>query len=253
MLEFLVIPALDLKDKKCVQLVQGDPSKKIVELEEPVSIAKHWEEKGARRLHLIDLDGAILGERKNESIVKEIVKELSIPVQFGGGIRSLEDAMHFLDLGVEKIILGTLAIKSPEIVEKLEEKYGKERIIIALDSKQGYVAIKGWKKTTKIKATELAKKFESLVEEFLFTNIDVEGKMGGINEKIIKEVISSTKAKVIVSGGISSVEDVKKIKSLGAGGVVIGSALYTGKISFDILIGEVNYHRFKSVASPPAL
>ena len=253
MLEFLVIPALDLKDKKCVQLVQGDPSKKIVELEEPVSIAKHWEEKGARRLHLIDLDGAILGERKNESIVKEIVKELSIPVQFGGGIRSLEDAMHFLDLGVEKIILGTLAIKSPEIVEKLEEKYGKERIIIALDSKQGYVAIKGWKKTTKIKATELAKKFESLVEEFLFTNIDVEGKMGGINEKIIKEVISSTKAKVIVSGGISSVEDVKKIKSLGGGGVVIGSALYTGKISFDILIGEVNYHRFKSVASPPAL
>lgn len=240
MLEFLVIPALDLKDKKCVQLVQGDPSKKIVELEEPVSIAKHWEEKGARRLHLIDLDGAILGERKNESIVKEIVKELSIPVQFGGGIRSLEDAMHFLDLGVEKIILGTLAIKSPEIVEKLEEKYGKERIIIALDSKQGYVAIKGWKETTKIKATELAKKFESLVEEFLFTNIDVEGKMRGINEKIIKEVISSTKAKVIVSGGISSVEDVKKIKSLGAGGVVIGSALYTGKISFDILIGEIN-------------
>ena len=240
MLEFLVIPALDLKDKKCVQLVQGDPSKKIVELEEPVSIAKHWEEKGARRLHLIDLDGAILGERKNEGIVKEIVKELSIPVQFGGGIRSLEDAMHFLDLGVEKIILGTLAIKSPEIVEKLEEKYGKERIIIALDSKQGYVAIKGWKKTTKIKATELAKKFESLVEEFLFTNIDVEGKMRGINEKIIKEVISSTKAKVIVSGGISSVEDVKKIKSLGAGGVVIGSALYTGKISFDILIGEIN-------------
>ncbi len=237
---FLVIPALDLKDKKCVQLVQGDPSKKIVELEEPVSIAKHWEEKGARRLHLIDLDGAILGERKNEDIVKEIVKELSIPVQFGGGIRSLEDAMHFLDLGVEKIILGTLAIKSPEIVEKLEEKYGKERIIIALDSKQGYVAIKGWKETTKIKATELAKKFESLVEEFLFTNIDVEGKMRGINEKIIKEVISSTKAKVIVSGGISSVEDVKKIKSLGAGGVVIGSALYTGKISFDILIGEIN-------------
>ncbi len=235
-----MIPALDLKDKKCVQLVQGDPSKKIVELEEPVSIAKHWEEKGARRLHLIDLDGAILGERKNESIVKEIVKELSIPVQFGGGIRSLEDAMHFLDLGVEKIILGTLAIKSPEIVEKLEEKYGKERIIIALDSKQGYVAIKGWKETTKIKATELAKKFESLVEEFLFTNIDVEGKMRGINEKIIKEVISSTKAKVIVSGGISSVEDVKKIKSLGAGGVVIGSALYTGKISFDILIGEIN-------------
>lgn len=237
---FLVIPALDLKDKKCVQLVQGDPSKKIVELEEPISIAKHWEEKGARRLHLIDLDGAILGERKNEGIVKEIVKELSIPVQFGGGIRSLEDAMYFLDLGVEKIILGTLAIKSPEIVEKLEEKYGKERIIIALDSKQGYVAIKGWKKTTKIKATELAKKFESLVEEFLFTNIDVEGKMRGINEKIIKEVISSTKAKVIVSGGISSVEDVKKIKSLGAGGVVIGSALYTGKISFDILIGEIN-------------
>lgn len=235
---FIVIPALDLKDRKCVQLIGGDPHKKIVELDNPIKIAKYWEKLNAKRLHVVDLDGAIFGKRKNEEIVFKIVKELSIPIQFGGGIRSLKEAMKFLDFGVEKIILGTLAIKNPEIIEKLGEKYGKERIIIALDSKRGYVSIEGWKKSTRIKATKVARKFEKYVEEFLFTNIDVEGKLSGIDENIIAEIINSTKARVIISGGISSEGDIRKIKEMGAGGVVIGSALYTGRLSPKVLLFE---------------
>lgn len=229
---FLVIPALDLKDGKCVRLRQGDPRKKTIELENPLEIARKWESLGAPRLHLVDLDGAIGGARKNEQIAIEIIRGLGIPVQFGGGIRSIEDAGFFLDLGAEKIIIGTIAIQEPKIIEKLAEKYGRERIIIALDSKNGMVVIKGWTESTDIKAAEIVKKFERNASEILFTNVDVEGMMKGIDEKAIKEMIDSTSLGVLVSGGISSLEDVKKIKKLGAKGVVIGSALYKGKIDF---------------------
>jgi phosphoribosylformimino-5-aminoimidazole carboxamide ribotide isomerase len=230
---FLVIPALDLKDRKCVQLVGGDPSKRLIELENPLEIAKEWESLGARRLHLIDLDGAIGGVRKNESIVREIVGELQIPVQFGGGIRSIEDARAFLDLGVERIILGTIAINNPEILKDLSEKYGRERLMVALDSKGGKVVVKGWTEKTKVRATDIAKRFEPYAGEVLFTDVDVEGRMKGINEKTLKGMVDSTSLGVIASGGISSIEDVKNAKKLGALGVVIGSALYTGKIDFE--------------------
>lgn len=229
---FLVIPALDLKDGKCVRLRQGDPRKKTIELENPLEIARNWDALGAPRLHLVDLDGAIGGERKNEQIVREIIQELAIPVQFGGGIRSIEDARLFLDLGAEKIIIGTIAIQEPKIIEKLAEKYGGERIIVALDSRGGKVVVKGWTESTDIKAAEIVKKFEENVSEVLFTNVDVEGMMKGIDEKAIKEIIDSTSLGVLVSGGVASLDDVKKIKKLGAEGVVIGSALYARKINY---------------------
>ncbi len=229
---FLVIPALDLKERKCVQLQGGDPSRKLVELDEPLEIAKNWEKLGAERLHLIDLDGAIQGKRVNEDIVRAIIEELRIPVQYGGGIRTLEDASKFLNLGAEKVILGTLAIKKPEVLRSLEEKYGQSRIIVALDSRDGYVVIKGWKEKTKVRASELAESFKELASEFLFTNVNVEGRLKGIEEEIIGEVVEATEGRVIVSGGISSLEDIKRVKALGARGVVIGSALYTGRIDF---------------------
>ena len=229
---FLVIPALDLKDGRCVRLRRGDPRKKTLELENPLEIARKWEALGAPRLHLIDLDGAIGGIRKNEQIAREIIGKLTIPVQFGGGIRSIKDARLFLDFGAEKIIIGTLAIKNPEVIEKLAEKYGRERIIVALDSKNGRVVVKGWTEKTNMKAAELVKKFEKNASEVLFTNVDAEGMMKGIDEKAVKEMIDSTSLGVLVSGGITSLDDVKKIKKLNARGVVIGSALYKGKIDF---------------------
>ncbi len=231
-MSFLVIPALDLKGQKCVQLVGGDPQKKLIEEDDPLKIAKRWEDSQAKRLHLIDLDGAIEGKRKNESIVRDIVKEIGVPVQFGGGLRTVEDAKSFLDMGIEKIILGTMALQNPGAIGRLSEEYGPDRLIIALDSRRGIVTIKGWAQDTGKRASEIAGAFEPYAGEVLFTNVDVEGKMGGIDEEIIKEMTGATKMDVIVSGGITTVEDVKRARDLGAAGVVIGSALYTGKLDF---------------------
>ncbi len=147
-------------------------------------------------------------------------------------MRCFEDASKFLNLGAEKVILGTIAIRKPEVLRNLEEMYGRERIIVALDSREGYVVIKGWKERTGVKAEELAENFKEFASEFLFTNVDVEGRLGGIDEEIIKKVVKATDGAVIVSGGVSTIEDIRKVKTLGAKGVVIGSALYTGKIDF---------------------
>ncbi len=231
-MSFLVIPALDLKGQKCVQLVGGDPGKKLIEEDNPLKIARQWEDSGASRLHVIDLDGAIEGERRNEPIVREIVEALEIPVQFGGGLRSMADARAFLDMGVEKIILGTLAMQNPDALGELAEKYGPERIIIALDSRGGMVSVKGWTEDTGQRAPEIVRNFEPYASEVLFTDIDVEGRMAGIDSALIKEMIDATSLGVIVSGGVTTVEDIKTVRDAGAGGVVIGSALYTGKLDF---------------------
>jgi phosphoribosylformimino-5-aminoimidazole carboxamide ribotide isomerase len=232
-MNFLVIPALDLKDRKCVQLVGGDPTKKLIEEDNPLEIAEYWENLSASRLHLIDLDGAIEGVRKNENIVRTIVNRLEIPVEFGGGLRNIEDAKAYLDMGVEKIILGTAAINNPKTLEELSEKYGRDRIIIALDSKEGKVVIRGWTEGTGLRASEIVGDFEAYSSEVLFTDVDVEGRMKGIDEELIEEVIESTSLGVLVSGGITTLEDIKKARDLGACGVVIGSALYTGKLAFE--------------------
>ncbi|RMF88760.1 MAG: 1-(5-phosphoribosyl)-5-[(5-phosphoribosylamino)methylideneamino] imidazole-4-carboxamide isomerase [Methanobacteriota archaeon] len=231
-MSFLVIPAVDLKEGRCVRLVQGDPKRRTVELENPVEVAKNWEAQGARRLHVVDLDGALEGVRRNEAVLKGIVSELGIPVQFGGGIRGFEDASRLLDLGVEKIILGTAALKSPELLERLKDKYGRERLMVALDSRSGKVVTEGWVKDTGLKATDIVKDYEALASEVLFTNVDVEGLVKGIDLKVIEEMVRSTRMAVIASGGVSSLGDIEAVKRAGAGGVVIGTALYKGLIDF---------------------
>jgi phosphoribosylformimino-5-aminoimidazole carboxamide ribotide isomerase len=168
----------------------------------------------------------------NEKIVREIVSALDIPVQFGGGIRTLEDARNLLDFGVEKIILGTAAMENPQLLERLGEKYGRDRLIIALDSKGGRVVTKGWVEETGKRATEVASRLEEFASEYLFTNVDVEGMTEGINLKIIREVVNSTKSGIIASGGISTLADIQAVKDAGASAVVIGTALYKEKIDF---------------------
>ncbi len=231
-MSFLVIPALDLKEGRCVQLIGGDPGKKLVELENPVEIALRWQALGARRLHLIDLDAAIEGSTANRRLVEEIISALSIPVQLGGGIRSFAEARHFLELGAAKVILGTAALEQPEILERLLEEYGRERVIVAIDAKDGYVVVRGWRRRTRLRAGEAARKFARYASELLFTNVNVEGRMRGVDLSAVRQVVSATSAKVIVSGGITTLEDIKRVRELGAFGVVIGSALYTGRIDF---------------------
>lgn len=229
---FLVIPAVDLKDGKCVQLRQGEEQDVIIELEDPVEVAEKWERLGAPRLHVVDLDGALRSDRANEGILRKIVRRVGIPVQFGGGVRSMEDVGALLELGVSRVILGTIALEDPELLEKISERYGRDKITVALDSKGGEVVVRGWRKATGLKPWETVKKFEAYASEVLYTNVDREGLMGGVSEEAVRELVDSTSMGVIVSGGVSTVGDVKKIKMLGARGVVIGSAIYTGKLDY---------------------
>ncbi len=230
--KMLIIPAVDLKNGKCVQLVQGKPGTEQVIIENPVQVALNWQELGAEAIHVIDLDGA-LGGRDNLNIVKQIVQEVSVPIQFGGGIRSPEYARELLDLGIERVILGTMAIEKPQIIEELSSEYGADRIMVSLDSKDSKVVIKGWTEKTSKTAPEMGQILqEKGAGGILFTNVDVEGLMEGFYIEPALELVQSVEIPVVYSGGVTTVDDVKKLKTTGAAGVVIGSALYKEKINF---------------------
>ncbi|MBE8539729.1 1-(5-phosphoribosyl)-5-[(5-phosphoribosylamino)methylideneamino]imidazole-4-carboxamide isomerase [Geoglobus acetivorans] len=227
---FRVIPAVDIKDGKCVQLRQGKEDDVIFEDSDPVSVARSWVEKGAKVLHLVDLSGSFRGKLTHENTILKISEFAE--VQVGGGIRDVETARRLLDLGVERVILGTMAIERSDEVKRLAEEY-PGRIVIAIDSKGGKVVVRGWKENTCLTPVEVARIYSECDISFLFTNVDVEGLMKGIDENAVRKVVEAIGKPVIVSGGITSVEDVEKVKNAGAAGVVIGSALYTGKLRLE--------------------
>ncbi|MDW7733515.1 MAG: 1-(5-phosphoribosyl)-5-[(5-phosphoribosylamino)methylideneamino]imidazole-4-carboxamide isomerase [Methanolobus sp.] len=232
---FEVIPAVDMRNGKCVQLVQGVPGSEMISLDDPVAVAKDWVSQGARTLHLIDLDGAIEGARQNAPLIERIVKEckpMGVEIQVGGGIRSFEDAAGLLDLGVDRVILSTAAINNPDLIKQLADSFGSEHVNVALDSRNGKVSIEGWKKQSEYTAVEMGIKFENLgAGSLLFTNIDTEGLMQGVNTKPTEELVNSVNIPVIASGGVTSLEDLISIRNTGAVAVVVGSALYTGKFT----------------------
>lgn len=234
---FEIIPAVDMRGGKCVQLVQGVPGSEIVSLDDPLAVALDWVSKGAKTLHLVDLDGAIEGERKNAPIIEKIVRtcrEKGVSIQAGGGIRSFEDAAFLLELGAFRVILGTAALQNPELVKQLSGAFGSSRVNVALDAKNGKISIKGWTEECAQTPVEMGRKFEELgAGSLLFTNIDTEGLMQGVNPVPTKELVDSVSIPVIASGGVSSLADIKTLKKTGAAGVVIGSALYTGRFTFE--------------------
>lgn len=230
----LIIPAVDIKNGKCVQLVQGEPGTEQVMIENPHEVAKSWENRGARLLHVIDLDGAFGDRKKNADLIKKILDEVNIPMQVGGGIRTKEDAIRLLEMGINKVILGTMAIENPENVRELSKEFGKERIIVALDSKDSRVVVKGWTEKTSKNAPQYGKIFEKKgAGGILFTNVDYEGLLNGFDINPLLELLNSVDIPVIYSGGITSLEDIEKISKTRAAGIVIGSALYKGKINFE--------------------
>ncbi len=229
---FRVIPAIDLKNRKCVSLVQGIPGTERVSIDDPLGIAARWVSEGACVLHLIDLDGAIEGKRLNGSIIESIVKKFNIETQVGGGIRSKEDAAALLALGVDRVILGTAAINNPTLVAELASEFGSEHIMVALDSKNGKVTTHGWAKQSVFTAVELGRKFEELgAGSILFTDINTEGLLKGVNPAPTKELAQALNIPVIASGGITTLSDIEAIKKTGAKGIVIGAALYVGKFT----------------------
>ena len=228
--EMLIMPAVDIKNGKCVQLVQGEPGSEMVKIDNPEKVAKHWEDLGAKNIHVIDLSGTIDGETSFD-IIKKILNEVSVPIQLGGGIRNLDYARQLLDLDIERLIIGTMGIQQPETITQLSDEYSPERIMISLDSKDNKVVIKGWQEKIDKSPSEIANDFkEHGAGSILFTNVDVEGLLGGFYTEPVEDLKKSVDLPIVYSGGITTIDDIKKLNESGVEGIVIGSALYTDKI-----------------------
>lgn len=228
-MSFNVIPAIDLKGGKCVQLVQGVPGTEIVSIDDAIEVAAGWVGQGARTLHIIDLDGAFSGLRKNAYIMEEIISKFKVDVQVGGGIREYDTAKYLLGLGIDRVILGTAAIKDPELVRRLSKDFGSDAVMVSLDSKKGEVLIEGWTAGSGKSTLEMGKLFEQMgAGSILYTNVDVEGLLKGVDENPVRALAASVTIPVIASGGVTTPQDLTRIKNTGAAGVVVGSALYKG-------------------------
>lgn len=231
----LLIPAIDLKDGCVVRLVQGKFSDKKIYSKDAVKTAKHWARQGAVMLHVVDLDGASTGVLKNIEIVKDILKEVAVPLEFGGGARDLKTIQMLLSLGISRVVLGTKAVEDRNFLKEAFKKC-KEKLIVSVDAKEGKVLTKGWQESPKnIDALEFAAQLKDIgFSRIIYTDTSKDGTLAGPNIKDLKTLLKATGLKVIASGGISSLEDIRKLKSLekqGVEGVIVGKALYEGRFT----------------------
>jgi len=232
----LIIPAIDIKDGRCVRLKQGDMDTATVFSDDPVAMARHWTEQGARRLHLVDLNGAAAGRPKNERVIREIIKAVGeqVPIELGGGIRDLDTIESYIDAGVAFIVIGTAAVKNPGFLSDACSAF-PGHIIAGLDAKDGKVAVEGWSKMTGHDVVDLAKKFEDYgVEALIYTDIGRDGMMTGINIEATLKLAQAIKVPIIASGGLNSLEDVQtvctELMPEGIIGAIAGRALYEGQL-----------------------
>lgn len=230
--EFMIYPAIDIRNGNCVRLLQGDYEKETVYGNSPLEMAKRFVEDGASWIHLVDLDGAKAGKRVNDKHVLDIASQLNVYVQVGGGIRTAEDVAAYLEHGVDRVILGSAAINNPEFVKEMLETYGN-KIAIGIDARDGYVATEGWLETSKVTAEELAIELANHgAEVFIFTDISRDGMLNGPNVSAIASLAAATGKEVIASGGVSQLSDLNELKqNKGIAGAIIGKALYTNQFS----------------------
>jgi len=225
--QFEVVPAVDIEDGRVVQLVGGERGTETA-YGEPSEAAERWIEAGAERLHLVDLDGAFDGERANADAIQAIVDRVDVPVQMGGGIRRRADAAQLLDAGVDRVILGTAAIETPELVSDLAAEY-PDGVMVSLDASAGEVVVEGWTEGTGLDPVEAAQTFaENGAAAILFTDVDTEGRMDGVRADRVAELVEAVDVPVIASGGVADLDDVRALAAAGAAGVVVGTALYEG-------------------------
>jgi len=232
----IIIPAVDLKDGRCVRLSQGKMDQESVYSEHPVEMAKHWESKGAARLHVVDLNGAVMGKPVHRSLIKEISQSVQIPIEVGGGIRDLPTIEDYLSSGVKWVILGTAAFQNRSLIEEACRRF-PERVILGIDAKRGKVAIQGWNEVVSLEATDLTKQFEGMgLSAVIFTDIERDGMGTGLNLQSTRDLARSTSIPVIASGGVSRIADIEHLMGLesdGIVGVVVGRALYTGSLDLE--------------------
>ena len=237
-----IFPAIDIKEGKCVRLLKGDFNR-ITEYEKsPIDHAKELCDLGFKNIHVVDLDGAFKGKSSNSNIVKEILKNLNLKIQIGGGIRKIDDVNSWIKSGVDKVIMGTAAVENIDLLKSVCEKF-KNKIAVSLDVKDGFIALSGWKKKTNISAIEFIKKIENFgVSRIIYTDINKDGTKMGPNIKDTVDLSSKVKIPFVISGGISSVEDIKKIKSLknsNIEGVIVGKSIYDGDIKISELAKQI--------------
>ncbi len=224
-----IYPAIDIKNGKAVRLLQGEANA-VTDYGDPVAAAMDWKNQGATYLHVVDLDGAFEGSGRNLPILKEIVKQTGLPVETGGGIRTMEDIEARLCAGVQRVILGTVALNHPEIVEEACRKF-PGHIAVGLDCKNGLVAVKGWVETSTITAKDLALKMKAFgVTDIIYTDISRDGMLVGPNVESTKQLIADTNMNIIGSGGVGTLQDLIDLKNAGCAGAIIGKALYSGKV-----------------------
>jgi phosphoribosylformimino-5-aminoimidazole carboxamide ribotide isomerase len=226
----IIYPAVDVREGKCVRLTQGEFNKETVYSDNPVEMALRWEKMGAQYLHVVDLDGARTGKAQNIAVISEMAVKMGIPVQLGGGIRTIEMIETILCKGIERVILGTSAVKDPELVKRAVKTF-ENNVVIGIDAKDGMVAIEGWEKTSEFKAIEFAKKMEDLgAKTIIYTDISRDGMLNGPNLKAMEEMVKAVKIDIIASGGVGKLDDIKNLKEVGVSGVIVGRALYTGDV-----------------------
>jgi phosphoribosylformimino-5-aminoimidazole carboxamide ribotide isomerase len=247
-----VIPAIDLLEGRCVRLYQGDYQQSQVYNENPVEVARQWAAEGATRLHLVDLDGAKQGKPVNLNVIEAIVRAISIPVQVGGGLRDRNSVAELINLGVDRTIVGTVAVENPDLVQQLCQEF-PGKIAVGIDARNGKVATRGWLETSEVLATDLAQKMAALgVTAIIYTDIHRDGTLQGPNRDALRELANHINIPVIASGGVSSLTDVLGLLSLepiGVTGVIIGKALYTGDVSLTEAVLAVGQGRWQDI--PP--
>lgn len=238
----IIIPAIDIRKGNSVRLKQGKINAETIHSNNPVEIAKLWQSKGAKRIHVVDLDGAFSGENINKEIIRQICGSVSVPVEIGGGIRTLEKIEEILNIGASYAILGTVAVYNPEIVKEAVNKFGADKLIVAVDAKNGMVAAKGWEDVTSVSVMSLVTKLkDNGIKEILYTDISRDGMLTGPDYSGLKK-LSSTGMKIIASGGIKTVDDILKLKEYEKDGVfaaIVGSALYTDDFNLEEAIKQV--------------
>lgn len=233
-MKFTIYPAIDMRGGKCVRLLQGDYDKETIYGDSPFEMAKKFAAEGAEWIHMVDLDGARDGKRVNDRFVIQSAQELGVNVQIGGGIRSEADINHYLENGVTRVIIGSIAVSNPEFAEEMVRKYGA-KIAIGLDAKNGFVATHGWLNTSEVSAVELGKRFANAgAETFIFTDIATDGTLAGPNLEATRQLAIETGKSVIASGGVSSLDDLAALRQLseeGVSGAIVGKAIYEGRFS----------------------
>lgn len=226
----IIYPAIDIKGGKCVRLTQGLKDQEKVYYDWPQEVARLWQEKGARWLHVVDLDGAFGGRLRNYEIVKEMVASARIPIQIGGGIRSLENIEAWLALGIKRVILGTKALEDPVMLKEALKRFSEE-IVVSIDAKNGLVTTEGWVKTSSIKAVDFAMRLEAQgVRRIVYTDISRDGMLSGPNFEALENLKGAVGLEIIASGGISSLKDLTALQRMGIEGAIVGKALYEGRI-----------------------